>query len=269
MKKSILNATEEVQQYIKDIRKIPVITHERQDEIFKLLNNKEITKSEKKKLNDELVKGNLRFVISIAKSYQNQGLDIMDLISEGNIGLMKAAERFNPDNGVKFISYAVWWIKQSILASLNENARTIRLPSNIVLETQKQKRDESVEENHHISQNEDSSTYSNLPYCIGLFDDINEDGDQLIDIIPNKEADNPENIFNTLDEIKKKVALMLGVLDDREKTIIEKYYGLAGVESNLEDLGEEFGCTKERVRQIKDKAIKKLRNESFILLKYL
>lgn len=269
MKKSILNATEEVQQYIKDIRKIPVITHERQDEIFKLLGDNKITKSDRKKLNDELVKGNLRFVISIAKSYQNQGLDIMDLISEGNIGLIKAAERFNPDNGVKFISYAVWWIRQSILASLNENARTIRLPSNIVLETQKQKKDESLDESNHIVQNDESTSHVNLPFCVGLFDDINEDGDQLIDIIPNKEADNPENIFNNLDEIKKRVSLMLGVLDDREKVIIEKYYGLAGIESNLEDLGEEFGCTKERIRQIKDKSLRKLRDNSYHLMKYL
>jgi len=109
----------------------------------------------------------------------------------------------------------------------------------------------------------------NLPYCVGLFDSINDEGDQLIDVIPNKEADNPENILNTNEEIKKKVAMMLSVLDEREKTIIEKYYGLTGIESNLEDLGDEFGCTKERIRQLKDRAIKKLRNESFMLLKYL
>jgi len=269
MKKSILNATEEVQQYIKDIRKIPVITHERQEEIFILLNNPIITKIEKKKLYDELVKGNLRFVISVAKSYQNQGMDIMDLISEGNFGLIKAAERFNPNNGVKFISYAVWWVKQSIFASLNENARTIRLPSNIVLETQKQKKDDSIGEDNHLMNFSDTQNITNLPYCVGLSDSINEDGDQLIDIIPNLNADNPENALNNSDEIKKKVALMLSILDEREKTIIEKYYGLTNIECNLEDLGEEFGCTKERIRQIKDRAIKKLRNESFTLLKYL
>jgi len=269
MKKSILINTEEVQQYIKDIRKIPVITKERQEDILKLLSDKKLSKIEKKKLYDELVKGNLRFVISVAKMYQNQGLDVMDLISEGNLGLIKAAERFDPQNGVKFISYAVWWVKQSILASLNDNARTIRLPSNIVLENQKQKKDDTLEENScFLDINKTNSNY-NVPYCVGLFDDINEDGDQLIDIIPNKEADNPENILNTNEEVKKKVALMLSILDDREKIIIEKYYGLTGIESNLEDLGEEFGCTKERIRQLKDKAIKKLRNESFGLLKYL
>ena len=140
MKKSIITNTEEIQQYIKDIRKIPVVSHERQEEIFILLNNKNIDKKLKKELFDELVVGNLRFVISVAKMYQGQGLDIMDLISEGNIGLMKAAERFDPTSGLKFISYAVWWVKQSIMASLNENSRMIRLPSNIIQENQKRRK---------------------------------------------------------------------------------------------------------------------------------
>jgi len=107
MKKSIIISTEEIQQYIKDIRKIPVVSHERQEIIFSELRNPNISKREKNKLFDELVVGNLRFVISVAKMYQNQGLDIMDLISEGNIGLIKAAKKFNPDSGLKFISYAV------------------------------------------------------------------------------------------------------------------------------------------------------------------
>jgi RNA polymerase primary sigma factor len=184
---------------------------------------------------------------------------------------MKAAERFDPTSGFKFISYAVWWVKQSILASLNENARTIRIPSNLVQEAQKAKREETSQENNFIINegDEETNASSNLPYCVGLHFEINEDGDQLIDIIPNQNADNPENSLNSIDEIKKKVSLMLSVLDEREKTIIEKYYGLTGIESNLEDLGEEFGCTKERIRQLRDKAIKKLRNESFVLLKYL
>lgn len=274
MKKSIIINTEEIQQYIKDIRKIPVITHERQDEIFKLLISKETTKPEKTKLLNELVVGNLRFVISVAKMYQSQGMDIMDLISEGNIGLMKAAERFDPTSGLKFISYAVWWVKQSIMASLNENSRTIRIPSNLVQEAQKQrKKDEIGIEDKFLYNNDDDNTsysaVSNLPYCIGLYNEINEDGDTLIDLIPNKNADDPEQFLNSPDEIKKKVSLMLSVLDDREKIIIEKYYGLTGVESNLDDLGEEFGCTKERIRQLRDKAIKKLRNESYGLLNYL
>ena len=269
MKKSIIINTEEIQQYIKDIRKIPVITHDRQEEIFELLKSKNLSKKDRKELYDELVVGNLRFVISIAKSYQNQGMDFMDIISEGNIGLIKASERFDPTSGVKFISYAVWWVRQSIMASLNDNSRTIRLPSNIIQEAQKQRKEESLDNHNLIINQEDDQSNSNLPYCVGLNSEINEDGDQLIDIIPNQNADNPENSLNSIEEIKKKVSLMLSVLDDREKTIIERYYGLTGIESNLEDLGEEFGCTKERIRQLRDKAIKKLRNESFVLLKYL
>ena len=269
MKKSIITNTDEIQQYIKDIRKIPVISHEKQEEIFLQLKDKNTTKQQKEKLYNELVVGNLRFVISVAKMYQNQGMDIMDLISEGNIGLMKAAERFDPTSGFKFISYAVWWIKQSMMSSLNDNARTIRIPSNLVQEAQKRKKEEISQEDQFYIQKEDEPVSSELPYCIGLYSEINEDGDTLIDMIPNKNADNPESFINSPEEIKKKVNLMLGVLDEREKIIIERYYGLTGVESNLEDLGEEFGCTKERIRQLRDKAIKKLRNESFGLLNYL
>ena len=270
MKKSIVTNTEEIQQYIRDIKKIPVLPPKRLEEIFDRLNDKTISKHEKKSLFDELVVGNLRFVISVAKMFQNQGMDIMDLISEGNIGLIKAAERFDPTSGVKFISYAVWWIRQSIIASLNDNARTIRLPSNLVQEAQKNKKEEKNEEdNFFVNTNEETVDTSGLPYCVGLYREINEEGDQLIDIIPNKDAERPDAILNSPEEIKKKVSVMLSVLDEREKTIIERYYGLTGVESNLEDLGEEFGCTKERIRQLRDKAIKKLRNESFGLLNYL
>ena len=272
MKKSFLANTEEIQQYIRDLKKIPVITHERQEEIFTSLKNKEITKEEKKRLYDELVVGNLRFVISVSKAYQNQGMDLLDVVSEGNIGLIKAAERFDPSSGLKFISYAVWWVRQSIMASLNDNCRTIRIPSNLVQDAQKAKKEKMSEEDNFFVNDiieEDAMVSPTLPYCVGLYKEINEEGDQLIDIIPNKNVENPEDILNTPEEIKKKVALMLNVLDDREKTIIERYYGLTGVESNLEDLGEEFGCTKERIRQLRDKAIKKLRNESFSLLNYL
>jgi RNA polymerase primary sigma factor len=270
MKKSIIINTEEIQQYIKDIRKIPVISHERQEEIFTQLKSKETTKSQKTKLLDELVVGNLRFVISVAKMYQNQGMDIMDCISEGNIGLIKAAERFDPESGLKFISYAVWWIRQSIMASLNENARTIRIPSNLVQESQKQrKKEQNGDRDKSLLNNEEQIDSQNLPYCIGLYNEINEDGDTLIDLVPNKNADDPEEFLNSPDEIKKKVEMMLNVLDEREKIIITKYYGLTGMESNLDDLGDEFGCTKERIRQLRDKAIKKLRNESFGLLNYL
>jgi len=271
MKKSILVNAEEIAQYVKDIRKIPVISHERQEEIFEILTNKNLDKETKQKLHNELILGNLRFVISVAKMYQNQGMDLLDVISEGNLGLIKAAERFDPTSGVKFISYAVHWVRQTIFLSLNDNSRTIRLPSNIIQDAQKQRKDELNDENYLLISGllANESENSSYPYCVGLYNDINEDGDQLIDIIPNNNCETPEDIINSSEEIKKKVSQLLANLDEREKVIIEKYYGLNGIESNLEDLGEEFGCTKERIRQLRDKAIKKLRNKSYELLKYL
>jgi len=264
MHKSRIINTDEVQCYLKDLKRIPVITHERQDEIFEKLKSKKTTKEEITLLHRELILGNLRFVVSIAKQYQNQGMDLSDLISEGNIGLIKSADRFDPSSGLKFISYAVWWIKQSMMAALNEDSRTIRIPSNLIQEAQKNKRktfsyDDPNNTAHEVS----------LPFCVGLNRQINEDGDELIDIIRDPNEQNPEDIFKSSEEIRKRVDTILSVLDEREKTIIEKYFGLNGVESNLDDLGEEFNCTKERIRQLKDKAIKKLRNESYFLLNYL
>ena len=202
-KKHIIINTEEIQQYLKDLKKIPVITHQRQDEIFEQLIKKELPKEELEAMKEELVVGNLRFVVSVSKSYQNQGLDLLDIISEGNIGLLKAIERFDPTSGVKFISYAVWWVKQSIMASLNENARTIRIPSNLVQEAQKAKKEYNDEESYYIKYT-DEPTSSSLPYCVGLYDEINDEGDQLIDVIKNPNQDNPEDILNTKEEIRKR-----------------------------------------------------------------
>ena len=269
MKKSIIINSEDIQHYIKDIRKIPVITYERQEQIFEKLISKKVTEHEKSKLKEELIVGNLRFVISIAKGYQNQGLPLMDLISVGNIGLIKASEEFDPNRGIKFISYAVWWIRQSILSSLNEDSRTIRIPSNIIQEIQKDFKQTEKDKKDFNKISESKITFT-VPHCICLDNQINESGDTLIDIIPNKNADNPEELISdNNDEIKMKVHYMLSVLDERERIIIEKYFGLTGTESNLDELGDEFGCTKERIRQLRDKSLKKLRNESYQLINYL
>jgi RNA polymerase primary sigma factor len=260
--------TDEINYYIKDLKKIPVITHERENEIFLKLKEKNLSKSERQKLSDEIVKGNLRFVISIAKTYQNQGLDVSDLISEGNIGLIKAIERYDITSGFKFISYAVWWIKQQILYSLNEYARTIRIPSNVIQEAQKLKKEEaSNEDGFYLEYRETPLT--GIPTTIDLFREINEEGDTLLEIIVNPNATSPDEMANSAEDLKHRIKYMMSFLDERESAIIEGYFGLTGTEKNLDDLGEEFGCTKERIRQLKDKAIKKLRNESFSLLKYL
>lgn len=260
----IISNTEEVRHYFADLKKIPVITREREEELFKILHNKNTTENEKIRVRKEIAEGNLRFVISVAKQYQNNGLDVMDLISEGNIGLMKAIDKFNYKCGFKFISYGVWWIRQNIMSAINEYGRTIRIPSNLIQETQKAKKYPVVED--MFDQNDLSYT---LPTCINLSKEIDNEGNQLIDVIRNPNEDNPEDVFDGNEEIIYRVKLLLNQLDDREKLIIEKYYGLNGFETSLEDIGEELKCTKERVRQLKDKSLKKLRNESYSLFGYL
>ena len=132
---------EEITHYLKDIRKIKVMTPDRERQLADRMLSEDITEDEVKKIQKELLEGNLRFVITVAKQYQNQGLDFPDLIAEGNLGLMKAIENFDWSKKLRFISYAVWWVRQSILQSLNENARTIRLPVNVVQDLQRAKKD--------------------------------------------------------------------------------------------------------------------------------
>ena len=131
---------DEIQHYLKDIRKIKVMTPEREKELSKLMKTGELSEAQQARVYEELVKGNLRFVITVAKQYQNQGLDLPDLINEGNLGLMKAIKNFDWGKDLRFISYAVWWVKQSILQSLNDNARTIRLPVNVVQDLDRAKK---------------------------------------------------------------------------------------------------------------------------------
>jgi RNA polymerase primary sigma factor len=210
-----------------------------------------------------MLEGNLRFVITVAKKYQNQGVDLSDLIAEGNFGLMKAIKNFDWSKKNRFISYAVWWIKQSILQSLNDNSRTIRLPVNVVQDMQKEKR-----ENEKTSKDL-SDKFANLPRMIDLDMHINEDGDTLIDIIKNENVESPDEVFSTKDMLKDKMMGIMSVLDDRERMIVEDYYGITGTPRTLEDIGSDFSLTKERVRQIKEKALRKLRNECSDLFEYM
>jgi RNA polymerase primary sigma factor len=254
---------EEIELYLKDIRKIKVMTPEREKELAKLISSGVLTEKEKNKIYKELVEGNLRFVITVAKQYQNQGLDFPDLINEGNLGLMKAIQNFDWSKNLRFISYAVWWVKQSILQSLNDNARTIRLPVNVVQDLHRAKK--AIESNGGKLEDK----FQNLPSMIDLDMSINEDGDTLVDVIRNDQADMPDEAFDTKDELKKQLISLLNVLDDREKTIVEDYYGLTGTPRTLEDIGGDFNLTKERVRQIKEKALRKLRNDSSVLYDYM
>ena len=254
---------DEIQVYLKDIRKIKVMTPERERELAELMKSGTLTQREIDKVHKEILEGNLRFVITVAKQYQNQGLDFPDLIAEGNLGLMKAIKNFDWSKDLRFISYAVWWVKQSILQSLNDNARTIRLPVNVVQDLHRAKRE--IENTGGVLEDR----FQNLPSMIDLDMHINEEGDTLIDIIKNPDAEMPDEIFNSKDMLKTKLMGLLDSLDERERVIVEDYFGLSGTPRTLEDIGGDFNLTKERVRQIKEKALRKLRNDSSILFDYL
>lgn len=251
--------------YFKDVRKSIILTP-----------SEEISLAERIKDGDEkavelLVNANLKFVISVAKEYQNQGLPLSDLISEGNYGLVKAAKRFDHEKGFRFISYAVWWIRQSILQSLNDNARMVRLPANII--------NKITYLNKEISKfefiNEREPVYGEIfdkdkevmdliyyPKCLSLNETINEDGDELIELIPNIEEEVNKMEVDT--KVKNELQKTLSILDEREKEIIENYFGInTELEPmTLEAIGEKYNLTKERIRQIKEKAIRKLRHNA-------
>ena len=262
-KSSIPINQEEISNYLKDIRKLKVMTPERERELAERMLSGFITEEETKEIQKELLEGNLRFVITVSKQYQNQGLDLPDLIAEGNLGLMKAIEHFDWSKQLRFISYAVWWVRQSILQSLNENARTIRLPVNVVQELHKAKKEL---EKAGVDLPE---KFVNLPYTVNLDSPLNEEGDTLLDILNNPNADLADANLSTEQTLKEKLLSMLDVLDEREKIIIQDYFGLSGSTRTLEDIGNDFDLTKERVRQIKEKALRKLRNETAILFEYL
>lgn len=223
-----------------------------------------------------LIKANLRFVVSVSKQYQNQGLSLPDLINEGNLGLIKAAQRFDETRGFKFISYAVWWIRQSILQALAEQARIVRLPLNKIgsinkinktfskLEQQFQ-REPTLEEVAKMLETkpeliEDSLNVSNIHISMDapLRD---EEGNNMYDIMLNEDSPSPDNklISNSL---RKEIERSLATLGEREAEILRYYFGLNNNQPHtLEEIGNKFGLTRERVRQIKEKAIKKLKNQ--------
>jgi|TARA_R110000787_G_scaffold65545_6_gene147444 RNA polymerase primary sigma factor len=262
-KTNIFINQEEIKHYLKDVRKSTILTKEREKELAKIMMSGNATEEQISSIHKEMLEGNLRFVISVAKDYQNQGIDLADLIAEGNFGLLKAIENFDWSKGFRFISYAVWWVKQSILQCLNENARTIRLPANIIQELYKAKKEAK---NGIVQLNKKLST---LPSVTNLSKPINEDGDTLIDVLVNEAADAPDSQFNNQDTMKQELIDTMSVLDDREMTIVRDYFGLVGTPKTLAEIGEEFNLTKERVRQIKEKALRKLRNDSEGLLDYM
>jgi RNA polymerase primary sigma factor len=250
--------------YFKDVRKTSLLTPEEEVELAM-----RIKKGDSKAI-EQLVNANLRFVISIAKEYQNQGLSLDDLIGEGNYGLIKAATRFDHTKGFRFISYAVWWIKQSIIQGLNENARIVRLPASIINKISYLKKEiEKFEfENERepiygeiLDENNEAVELILYPKYSSLNEVINEDGDEVIDTLVMDEDDSSLVID---DRIKNLLNKTLETLDERERNIIQCYYGInTNCEPmTLEVIGERYNLTKERIRQIKFKALRKLRHNS-------
>lgn len=262
MGKKYLNfeSDEVISRYFKDVRKSTILS---QDEELALA---EKIKNGDEKAIDKLVNANLKFVVSIAKEYQGQGLPLSDLINEGNIGLIKAATRFDHTKGFRFISYAVWWVKQSIIQSLNENARMVRLPANVINKLSHLNKEisnfESINEREPVFgeievKNNEIMNLVSYPKCSSLNEVINENGDELIELIASEEE---ESVI--LDErLKKELDVTLSILDKREREIVESYFGLNSESEpmTLEAIGERYGLTKERIRQIKEKALRKLR----------
>jgi len=271
--KSITNReSQSLEKYLQEIGKVELITPE---EEVKLAIR--IKQGDQKAL-DKLTKANLRFVVSVAKQYQNQGLTLPDLINEGNLGLIKAAQRFDETRGFKFISYAVWWIRQSILQALAEQSRIVRLPLNKVGLTnriakaysmleQQFEREPSAEELAELLEldiDEVSSTLGIGGRRISVDKPLSEGEDNtLIDVMENPNADRAETNIEHTESLKVDIDRSLKTLTERQKEVICFFFGI-GVDHpmSLEDIGDRFSLTRERVRQIKDKAITKLRSNS-------
>lgn len=271
--KSITNReSQSLEKYLQEIGKVELISPEEEVKLATLI------KQGDQRALDKLTKANLRFVVSVAKQYQNQGLSLPDLINEGNLGLIKAAQRFDETRGFKFISYAVWWIRQSILQALAEQSRIVRLPLNKVGLTnriqkaysqleQEYEREPSPEELAEILEldtDEISATLGISARHVSMDTPLSEgEENTLMDVLENPNAERTEKNIEHDESLKTEIGRSLTALTERQKDVICYFFGI-GVDHpmSLEDIGERFNLTRERVRQIKDKAITKLRTTS-------
>lgn len=255
--------------YLHEISREELLSGEKEVELAKL-----IKRGDRKAL-ELLIKGNLRFVVSVAKQYQNQGLSLSDLINEGNLGLIKAAERFDETRGFKFISYAVWWVRQSILQALAEQGRIVRLPLNKIssiskvnkafnkLEQEFQREptlDELAEMTELLPDNIESAVVFSAAHISMDAPIRDEDTSDLYDILLNEDSPSPDAGLIG-DSLKKEIERSLLTLNEREAHILRFFYGLNCNPLTLEEIGVKLDLTRERVRQIKEKALKKLKNK--------
>lgn len=271
--KSITNReSESLEKYLQEISRVELISAEEEVRLAGL-----IRQGDQKAL-DRLTKANLRFVVSVAKQYQNKGMSLPDLINEGNLGLIKAAQRFDETRGFKFISYGVWWIRQSIMQALAEQSRIVRLPLNKVglsarighasseLEQQLERAPTAEEVASYLDADLDEVyTAMNMNVRHVSMDSPLGSGEEstLMDVMENRNAESADKKMLFNESLRLEVQRSLTLLTPRQREVICCYYGIGVDEcTSLEDMGERFGLTRERVRQIKDKALKKLRTVS-------
>ena len=270
--KSITNReSASLDKYLQEIGREDLITVEEEVELAQRIRNGDRIALEK------LTRANLRFVVSVAKQYQNQGLSLPDLINEGNLGLIKAAQRFDETRGFKFISYAVWWIRQSILQALAEQSRIVRLPLNQVgslnkinkafskfeQENERRPSPEELAEQLDIPVDKIADTMKVSGRHISVDAPFVEGEDNsLLDVMINDDSPNADRVLINESLSKEIERVLTNTLSDREKDIVKKFFGIGVTEMTLEEIGDEFGLTRERVRQIKEKAIRKLRPNS-------
>jgi RNA polymerase primary sigma factor len=284
IQKSITNrSSEALDKYLVEIGRVPMITVDEEIELAQAIRK---GGKEGERAKEKLVKANLRFVVSVAKQYQHQGLGLTDLIDEGNIGLVKAAEKFDETRGFKFISYAVWWIRQSILQAIAEQSRIVRLPLNQVgalskinseiskFEQTNQRRP-SVQELSSLTNIEESKIDQTIKadnHHMSIDAPFQEDDDNsMADVLSSGDDSRADKQVDYESMSKELDAVLRNVLKEREITIVRECFGIGCHEKGLEEIGDQLGLTRERVRQIREKSIVKLRESGYakLLIKYL
>jgi RNA polymerase primary sigma factor len=252
--------SKELSIYMKEIGRLRVMTSDREKELVQMMRNPDTTDYQKELIKKEIIEGNLRFVVTICKRYQNLGIDFSDLISEGNIGLMKAFDKFDWNRDIRFISYSKWWVMQSVLQSLNDNSRTVRVPVNIIQEYQK------VKNQINILENGPSEKHIAKQVCL---DEISVDKDVNLKLVDDGTFNFSDSELSSEYIIGRKLMKILDSLDERKQTIIKYYFGIGCEKKNLDLIGSELGLTKERIRQIKDTAIREIRHQSSGLFDFM